>query len=184
MGGQACSGGPVLRYGGYGSERVPLNLAAAARPGLACSRDMAARSTIPRPVPGGISSPPGREGAHMNIGRVGTWPVETKPAGEAVGSRNPPSQGIPRAGDGGLGTVPVPVLLSHLAVPTGGSSGYHPALPRCDNPASAGADSSPPPPPRPPVCPHVPSPPAPQGGGMGCTQTPAPGSSQQTRASV
>lgn len=61
----------------------------------------------------------------------------TKPDREAAGSRHPPSLGIPKVGDRGLRIVPVPILLSHCRVLTGGSSGYHPKPPQRDNPAPA-----------------------------------------------
>lgn len=74
----------------------------------------------------------------MNIGGVGTQPSGSK--ARQGGSREQ-APTIPRCpqggGDGGLGTVPVPILLSHCRVLTGGSSGYHPPPAPYDNPAPA-----------------------------------------------
>lgn len=73
----------------------------------------------------------------MNIGRVGTRPSGNKARQGGSRSWHPPSQGVPKVGDGGLGAVPVPILLSHCRVLTAGSSGYHPTPPQHDNPVPA-----------------------------------------------
>lgn len=94
--------------GPCGSERVALNPTAAVGPGLACSRDMAARSTIPRPVSGGLAAPRGGKGPS---GRFGGWergPAETKPGRGATGIGDPPSPGGPQSREWGLRERPHP----------------------------------------------------------------------------
>lgn len=94
--------------GPCGSERVALNPTAAVGPGLACSRDMAARSTIPRPVSGGLAAPRGGKGPS---GRFGGWehgPAETKPGRGATGIGDPPSPGGPQSREWGLRERPRP----------------------------------------------------------------------------
>lgn len=49
-------------------------------------------------------------------------------------------QGVPKAG---MGCREHPCALSHRAVLTAGSSGYHPTQPHSDNPHSPGAEGSP-----------------------------------------